>query len=90
MDDRRGYSREADERRTPRRRPREFCDWCDHPLARDQIAWCGRCDRNYLDAGDPFAGCVCSLGAEDFPNGRSVCGWPCPVHAPKKKERACG
>lgn len=91
MTENRGYSREAlERRRSPKRRKIRRCA-CGVKLPPWRYGSCLDHDTNGPglegeDEGedDPFAGCICNLGAKDFPNGRSVCGLPCRVHAPRK------
>lgn len=90
---RRGFSREEAERATsPRGRKLTRCP-CGEPLAPDRFGTCPnhatlvQAEASGLEPdgspADPFAGCICHQGAEDFPNGRSVCGVPCRIHHPR-------
>lgn len=79
---RRGYSREReDRRRAPKRRKVRRCA-CGMALPPWRWGTCIEHENEGSIGGfvDEFGACICNMGAEDFPNGRSVCGVPCSVH----------
>jgi len=58
------------------------CERCGHYLTEQEYGTCVSCDEEEKQALWEQEACIC--WATDF-SGKSICGVPCPVHAPREK-----